>query len=433
MKEFIAETAHGKEIIDVVFEAAQGAVKAIERDGDDAVVNGAFGAYFKENKDFLTFDSFYKAFEAVPRPQKAKYASSIAGPVVFQDAVKDWLFGSIDLDIDADVIATPGGTGALSSTVKNTLAPGETVIHPDIGWGPYKTIAKEQNTPVEYYTLFDGDEFNIESFKATCERVMKKQGKVLVFINDPCQNPTGYTMRKDEWDSVLHFINTLSEAGPVVLLHDIAYIDFNLAGDDYKHIFKRLSELNDNVLSVVTFSASKSMTAYGMSVGAQVLLSNNEYGRKRFKHACKNAARGGWSTINNGAMMAFSKIALDKDLKNEYLEEKSQFVTLLRERAELFTAEAHDAKLPIYPYKEGFFITIRIDSHVVKNELHLKLKQKNIFFVNVYGGLRVAICSIPKRKLKGLAKRVKDVLDEIVETNGESSARDTHNETTLYP
>ncbi len=420
MKEFISEQSHGKEIVDVVFEAAQGAVAAIKKHGEENVVNGAFGTYFKEDKAFLTFDSVYRVFDKVPDFQKAKYASSIAGPPEYQLAVKHWLFDSVGLEIDADVIATPGGTGALSSTTKNALAPGETVIHPDIGWGPYKTIAKENNTPVEYYKLFEGDHFNLESFKETCTNVMKAQGKVLAFINDPCQNPTGYTMSEAEWDDVLEFINKLSEQGPFILLHDVAYIDFNLKGDEYKKLFKKFTAMNENVLTVIAFSVSKTLTAYGMRVGAQVLISNNEKGRKKFKHACGNTARGVWSTVNNGGMVAFSDIALNPENKQAYLNEKDEYVALLAKRAKIMIKEAEEVGLPLYPFHEGFFLTIRIDDHVVKNELHLKLKEHNIFFVNVYGGLRVAICSIPITKIKGLAKRVKEVLDTIVETENET-------------
>ncbi len=424
MKRFIAESSVGKEIVDVVFEAAQGAVKATKEFGDEAVVNGAFGTYFKEDGTFLTFDTVYRTFDRVPDFQKAKYASSIAGPPEYQEAVKHWLFTSADVDITTDVIATPGGTGALSSTMKNALDRGETVIHPDIGWGPYKTIAKEMQNPVAYYTLFDGDHFNIESFKETCTSVMKEQGKVLAFINDPCQNPTGYTMRESEWDELLTFINEISEKGPFILLHDVAYIDFNKNSHNYKKLFERFAKMSDNVLTVIAFSVSKTMTAYGMRVGAQVLISNNEQERKKFKHACGNTARGVWSTVNNGGMVAFATLALNEEIKAAYHTEKQHYVELLQERADIFIEEAKEVDLPLYPYQEGFFLTIRIDDQVVKNELHLKLKDHNIFFVNVYGGLRVAICSIPKKKLQGLARRIKDVLDTIVEDVEEERKRE---------
>lgn len=425
MKLFVSEVVHDKEILDTVFEAAQGAIEASKKYGLENVINGAFGTYFDETGKLLTFDTVYRAFDKVDDIQKAKYASSIMGPPEFQSAVKNWLFGDFENEIECDIIATPGGTGALSSTIKNTLTRGQTVIHPDIGWGPYTTIAKEQGVNIKNYTLFDGDRFNLESFKETCKSVMDEQGKVLVFINDPCQNPTGYTMRDDEWKSVLEIIRELSEKGPFILVHDIAYIDFNKRGEAYKEHFKQYREMPENVLTVITFSASKTLTAYGMRVGAQVLISSNEEQRIKMKNACGNTARGVWSTVNNGGMRVFADVALDKTVKAAYMKEKQTFINLLNERAEIFVREAQEVGLPIYPYDEGFFITLKIEDSILKNALHLKLKTLNIFFVNVYGGLRVAICSIPLDKIKGLAKRVYDAYMSLKEDESEDPAIET--------
>ncbi|TVP95181.1 MAG: aminotransferase class I/II-fold pyridoxal phosphate-dependent enzyme [Acholeplasmatales bacterium] len=415
MKLFVSEAVHDKEIVDTVFEASIGAIEAMRRDGPEHVVNGAFGTYFDEDGKLLTFDSVYRAFDKVDDIQKAKYAGSIMGSEEYRRAVKDWLFEAVGFSPSCDIIATPGGTGALSSTIKNSLMPGQKVIYPDIGWGPYVTIAKEHRVDIESYTLFsEAGTFNLDAFESTCEKVMKEQGKVLAFINDPCQNPTGYTMTESEWDKVVEIIEKLAQNGPVILLHDIAYIDYNVMGDAYKRMFERYTRLSENILVVIAFSVSKTLTAYGMRVGAQILLSSNQTQREKFMHACANTARGVWSTVNNGGMRVFADLALNPELKQTYLAEKADYVTLLNERAAIFVAEAEAVGLPLYPYNEGFFVTIRVDRQVIKNELHLKLKTLNIFFVNVYGGLRVAICSIPKKKLYGLAERVKVALDDIL-------------------
>ncbi|MFW6285333.1 MAG: aminotransferase class I/II-fold pyridoxal phosphate-dependent enzyme, partial [Bacillota bacterium] len=193
MKTFISDKVTGKPITDVVFQASQGALRAMEGKNGESVVNGAFGTYFNEEGKLHTFDTVYELFDKVDRVEKAKYAAGIPGPSAFRDGVKYWLFERFGVDLESDVIATPGGTGALSSTVKNTLAPGETVIQPDVGWGPYKTIAAQHHVNIETYTLFNKeDQFNFQSFKTVTSRVMEKEGKVLVFINDPCENPTGY-------------------------------------------------------------------------------------------------------------------------------------------------------------------------------------------------------------------------------------------------
>ena len=64
--------------------------------------------------------------------------------------------------------------------------------------------------------MFDGDAFNITSFKETCREVMARQGKVLAIINDPCHNPTGYSMTVEEWNQVIDFCNELSNEGPLL-------------------------------------------------------------------------------------------------------------------------------------------------------------------------------------------------------------------------
>lgn len=410
MKRFISDKVLGKKINDVVFEASQGAIDASNKENGHQVVNGAFGTFFDENGDLFTFDSVYELFGNVDRVQIAKYASGIPGPKVFRDAVKDWLFTRNNVTIDSEVIATPGGTGALSSTIKNTLAPGETVVYPEIGWGPYKTIAAQHNVNIATYDMFDGDAFNIESFVKTTNEVMDKEGKVLVFINDPCQNPTGYTMTNKEWDTVLTHLNTLADKGPVVLLHDIAYIDFHKEGH-YGRIFNKFRNLSENMLVVLAFSASKTMTAYGMRVGAQVLISSNKDELEAFKHACENTARGVWSTVNNGGMMTFASLVNNKGVQEKYKKEKDWVMNLLDERASILMDEAAKVNLDLYPYKEGFFVTLKVTDEAEKDALHTALKDAGIFIVNIKGGLRIAICSIQKAKLKGLAKRIKDVHD----------------------
>ncbi|MFW5914151.1 MAG: pyridoxal phosphate-dependent aminotransferase [Bacillota bacterium] len=412
MKTFISDKVTGKKITDVVFQASQGALRAMEGKNGESVVNGAFGTYFNEEGKIHTFDTIYELFDKVDRVEKAKYAAGIPGPKTFRDGVKYWLFERYGVDLESDVIATPGGTGALSSTVKNTLAPGETVIQPDIGWGPYKTIAAQHNVNIENYTLFNKeDQFNFQSFKTVTSKVMEREGKVLVFINDPCQNPTGYTMTEEEWESVLSYLDRLSDEGPVVLVHDVAYIDFH-KGEQYGKIFEKYKHLNDNILVVLAFSASKTMTAYGMRVGAQVLISNNKEGREAFKNACENTARGIWSTVNNGGMMTFASLARDKEAQARYQKEKAEVMNVIDERASILTKEAEAIGLDFYPYKEGFFITMRVHDEDKKTRIHKALNDAGIFFVNIKGGLRIAICSIQKAKLKGLAERVKSIHDE---------------------
>ncbi|MCF0112334.1 MAG: aspartate/aromatic aminotransferase, partial [Erysipelotrichaceae bacterium] len=48
-----------------------------------------------------------------------------------------------------------------------------------------------------------------------------------------------------------------------------------------------------------------------------------------------------------------------------------------------------------------------------RDRYHEALMQHQIYTVIVNKGIRVAVCSTPVEKVKGLAKRLKDILDEV--------------------
>ena len=402
---FLNQNSDGKQMVDKVFKAAVKAREAKEQYGD-SVVDATLGTLFDEKGTFVALDSVWKPYEKLDQIEKARYARSIQGNPLYRDAVYNWLFH--DYEIPCEIIATPGGAGAVSATMHNVLNPGQTVIKPSQGWGPYKTMAYEHGLKLTSYNLFKDDVFDIEDFKATLTKVMNEEGKVLAIINDPCHNPTGYTMTGEEWDQVLEFINKLSLQGPVVIINDIAYVDYS-TDPAWKDHFKKYSNLAENVMVVIAFSLSKTFTAYGARVGAMVAISSNKEELEKFKNASIYSARSIWSTCNNSVMELFAKINNDSTLHQNYIREKEVYIQLLRERANIFVNDCLDEELEIYPYKEGFFVTLRIEDDK-KEEINLKLQKENIFTVEVDGGLRVALCSVPKRKLRGLARKIKNVL-----------------------
>lgn len=60
------------------------------------------------------------------------------------------------------------------------------------------------------------------------------------------------------------------------------------------------------------------------------------------------------------------------------------------------------------PYVAGFFLSIPSnDSDAVCNKLH----EDNIFAVPLAAGVRIAVCAVPKHKIKGMAAKVKAAMD----------------------
>ena len=85
----------------------------------------------------------------------------------------------------------------------------------------------------------------------------------------------------------------------------------------------------------------------------------------------------------------------------------------MKERSDIFTSEADACGLEYYPYKEGFFVTVKIEDNNVRNAYHEALMKEHIYTVMVNKGIRVAVCSLPVEKCKGLAVRMKKILDEV--------------------
>ena len=118
MNSFLNEKSNGKKMVDKVFKAAIAANLAKEEYGDE-VVNATLGTLFDEKGKFVALNSVWGPYETISNFQKAKYAASIQGNPGFRDAIYNWLFGNLEEKIECEIIATPGGAGAISSTLKN--------------------------------------------------------------------------------------------------------------------------------------------------------------------------------------------------------------------------------------------------------------------------------------------------------------------------
>ena len=397
-------------IRDSVFSVAAKAAEAIKIYGKDNVVNATIGSLYNEEGELVALKTVFDTYNNIPAVEKAKYAQSFNGNDNFRKAVYNWVCGD-KVKLRHDVIATPGGSGAVSLAIADILDQGETLVLPDIAWGSYKLMASMNNENCRFYSMFDGDKFNLESFVSTCRQVMEKQGKVLAIINDPCHNPTGYSMTNKEWKKLIAAINRLSKKGPFVLLDDIAYIDYSYNLDTCRNYMSNFNDIGENVMIIVAFSSSKTLTSYGLRCGAAVVLAKGEEAVNEFITLSEKSARALWSNIPNAAMENFVLVTGEK--LGEFMAEKQEYVELLKKRSRAFVSEALDCGLDCYPYKEGFFVTVKVENKDILAKYHQELMKNNIFAVAVNKGIRVAVCSLPVKQCKGLAPKMKEILDRV--------------------
>ena len=147
-----------------------------------------------------------------------------------------------------------------------------------------------------------------------------------------------------------------------------------------------------------------------MRVGAQVALSTSKKVIEEFYDANSFSCRSTWSNISRGGMKMFSNIILDEKKSAQLEKEREFYRNLIKERADIFLTEAKECNLEVLPYVSGFFLTIPTGEYTPKVE---ELLEKNhIYTVVLDEGIRIAVCSVTKKKISGLAKRIKSIIDE---------------------
>ena len=405
---FIKENADVTPIVDTVFTIVRQAAAAKAEFGEDAVVDATIGSLYDESGKLVAMNSVFDNFNSIDNRIKAKYAGAFLGNETYRKSVADWVIGNSGCELCSSVVATPGGTGAVNLTIDLCLNEGQTLVIPNIAWGSYAIMANNAGINVKRYEMFDGDLFNMNSFMNVCHEVMNEQKKLVVVINDPCHNPTGYSMTKEEWGKVIEFVNELSEIGSVIILNDIAYLDYSYDLGSVRSYMECFNKVTNNVLISIAFSCSKLMTSYGLRCGAAILLGKEEASVKVVEGSFEKAARSLWSNVNNSAMENFYEVVTNRH--DEFMKEKAEYIELLRRRSSIVVEEANACGLPIYPYKEGFFVTVRCDN-ALRDKFHEALLDEKIFTVKVNNGIRIAVCSLPVEKCKGLAARMNQILE----------------------
>lgn len=409
---FVKKKVDTTPIEDTVFAIVKKAKEDIAENGPEHVIDATIGSLYNEEGTIVAFDSVFQPYDNIAKETKAAYAGSFVGNDSFRKQVYEWIVGGSGCTLAHSVIATPGGTGAVALTVQEILDDGETLILPEIAWGSYKLMATMDNLKTKTYSLFEGDHFNLSSFKETCLEVMKTQDKLLMIINDPCHNPTGYSLSMEEWKEVVDFLNECSKQVPVVLLNDIAYIDYAYDLEHCKDYLKTFNNFTNNVMVVIAFSCSKSLTSYGLRCGAAIIMAQTQSSVRDVEIVFEKAARATWSNVANAPMDNFTYVTTEN--LSAFLSEKAEYIDLLKERSDLFIQEATTYGLAYYPYKEGFFVTVKIEDNSIRDNFHEALMNEHIYTVKVNKGIRVAVCSLNIAHCRGLAKRMKEILDTVV-------------------
>ena len=371
------------------------------------IINGTVGMMYLDSGELPVPDIVRDVLAKHNRDEDLCY-SGISGTPSFCDNLIKWFFDNSFAKAKScgllKALATIGGTGACALAFYDScLADSSVLLFPKLAWPNYVTISKIRGTVFEFYDNFFNGGFDFPGVEKQLTRLVGMGKKPVLVINDPCQNPTGYSMTPNEWEELVNLFERIGVADRVSLIYDCAYIDF--APESAKGVIAdSLLKISRYADVYVCMSFSKTFSFYGIRIGGLAVLTNDSVRTSEVYRRVSLNARAFWSTPNHMAVNTISDLLSNEDSFSSLKNVVSKNREILLKRATVFMDEAKKCHLPVFPYSAGFFVSIACKDAIKTVN---RLKEKNVFVVPVaVDVIRVALSCIPTKHIYGLARTI---------------------------
>ena len=320
----LAKHTVGKGGPDKVFKISGMAKARAAEVGKENIVNATTGAFLDGNGKLMTLKTVEAVAKEIPFYESCEYAS-IEGSAEFIEASIDAAFREYRPDAIIRGVATAGGTGGIHHAIFNYLEDGDAVLVMNRYWAAYKSICRETNRRLETFPMFTEDwKFNVQGCVDKLYEIAEQQTNVMLIMNTPANNPTGYNVKTDEWEVIMNALNDIANNGKnnVVLVMDIAYIDF--AAPEAREMFQMFNNLPANFLVLVAFTMSKSYAMYGYRLGCLLCVTSSEEEAEAFLDINKFSCRATWSNSSRMGMLVMERINQNPELKAAFRAEQEE-------------------------------------------------------------------------------------------------------------
>lgn len=388
--------------------------KVKEREGAENVADAMLGVIRRDDGSFATIPTYEEVYRSLPARELCDYAT-IAGLPEFQAAAVQSAFcGNIPAGAKTEVVATPGGSGAVYAAILNYVEFGEEYLGPEWYWGPYATLGLEQDKKYVTYKMFDDnyEKFNFEAFKAKTLEMFEKQDSLLTIFNFPANNPSGYNLSVEEWTKITDLYREICKNPDkkVIVVWDWAYTDYAGTKEETRAFLHCFDNMPENMLLLCAYSMSKSFLIYGMRSGALIAVSTSDDVIEDFAGNVCFTSRSTWSNGSRGAQRALGIIYQNPELLAKVEAERMELRDMLINRGKIFMKEAKEIGLICLPHAAGFFITVPCKE--CSQAFRLLMKEEVYLLTAGEAGIRVAISSCPTKMVYGLAAKIKKCIDD---------------------
>jgi aspartate/methionine/tyrosine aminotransferase len=304
-------------------------------------------------------------------------------------------------------VVTSGLTHGLSLAADLFVDPGDVVLMPDMAWGNYNMIfSVRHGARIERFSFFaDNSGFNHEDFQRSLLE-SAGHGKVVVVLNLP-NNPTGYSLTKDEARAVVGTLREVAAEGcHVVAICDDAYFGLFYEEDLCREsLFAYLAGCDNRLLAIKLDAATKEDYVWGLRVGFMTFATGSG-GVEVYEALEKKTGGAIRGNISNGAHPSQS-ILLRAMQSPTYDDERRRKYAILEGRAlavkRVLTDERFAQAWTAYPFNAGYFMCIRLH-HLDAEQYRLRLLEEYGIGVIATGAhdIRIAFSCVEERDISTL-------------------------------
>lgn len=330
-------------------------------------INASIGMLFDEHQHLANVPHIDELIKANLNESTKKYGS-VTGGDTYQQVVSKWVLKDRINDFHIGNIATPGGTGAISLAIHNYVNKGQHVFIPSPHWVNYDKIIALSGGIIEEYPIDITKQcIDMDMLKKQIQSLVKKEGRIFFLLNDPGQNPTGYSLSCEEYLKLVSILQEVGKDVPTTLLVDYAYADYSSGNTN---IFDYLPS-DMSFLTLVAVSFSKTLSIYGLRLGSLLSLASHQVIIDEFNQASKIYARGTWSSVNSNLIAAVNELFTTEEYLKDVQSFLNQYKGILALRADALIKGLKEKGYSVYPYRSGFFVTIHSEnSHAIIESLN---------------------------------------------------------------
>ena len=278
-------------------------------------------------------------------------------------------------------IVTAGVTHALSLAADLFVDKGDTILQPDKYWENYDLLfGVRYGARIETFPLFAaGGGIDVAGLRKALER-RRGQPKTVVAFNFP-NNPTGYSIRKQEADGVVDVLLGAADAGTnLLVLCDDAY--FGLFYDDDilpESLFARLAGRHERILAVKADGPTKEEYVWGLRTGMLTFgtkaNSSDEDLYRALEKKVAGAIRSAISSCSNLAQSVVAKAMAEPTFAEESRQKQKILEGRARKVKEVLASADFSDVWEAYPFNAGYFMCLKLTkadaetyrSHLLEN------------------------------------------------------------------